>query len=94
MKAEEILIKIYGCKDLEDLKKCFLDNTESLSMILQAMKEYASEVNLAIDSMEFLVWQQSCDVERKMHSNVYVWNDMLYRREFMLEQFNKSQNKK
>ena len=40
---EEILISVYGCKDLEDLKKCFLDNDISLAMILKAMKEYAAQ---------------------------------------------------
>ena len=40
MTKEQILIGKYSCKDLDDLKKCFLNNTESLSMILEAMEEY------------------------------------------------------
>jgi len=41
MSAEETLIDVYGCKDINDLKRCFLDNDESLEMILQAMEQFA-----------------------------------------------------
>ena len=40
--AEDVLIDVYGCKDLDDLKQCFLDNNESLTMILKAMYQFAS----------------------------------------------------
>ena len=42
-KTEEVLIKHYGCKDLEDLKKCFLTNIESETMIQEAMIEFAKQ---------------------------------------------------
>ena len=41
--AEQVLIEEYGCKDRDDLIKCFLDNAVSLTMITDSMKVYAHE---------------------------------------------------
>jgi hypothetical protein len=43
MKAEEILAKVYGCKDVEELKKDFAFDTRSVKMIVEAMEEYAAQ---------------------------------------------------
>lgn len=53
MNKEQILIQKYGCKDLKDLKKCFFENTESLTMILEAMEDYAQQKvkNLSIHNV-------------------------------------------
>ncbi len=40
---EEVLIDVYGCNDLEDLKKCFFSDARSLSMITDAMRIYESQ---------------------------------------------------
>lgn len=42
-KAEEILIKKYGCKDIYDLRLCCINECLSLSMILDVMEEYRQE---------------------------------------------------
>jgi len=40
-RAEKALIDTYGCKDIEDLKKCFLNpNDVSITMIIDAMLEF------------------------------------------------------
>lgn len=44
LRANKILIARYGCKDEEDLKKCFLANTESYIVILESMCQLAEEV--------------------------------------------------
>ena len=41
----EILINRYGCEDIHDLKSCFIDKGLSLSMILEAMQEFADQQN-------------------------------------------------
>lgn len=41
---EEILIEKYGCEDIEDLKKCCIDDRLSLSMILEVMDEWGEQV--------------------------------------------------
>ncbi len=52
MTKEEVLINEYGCKDLEDLKKCFLNNNESLKIILDSMELYAQQqVNVTLGSV-------------------------------------------
>ena len=52
MSKEEILINEYGCEDLDDLKRCFLDNKESLKMILDSMELYAQDqVNVTLGSV-------------------------------------------
>jgi len=48
-KAIEVLVSHYGCKDEEDLNKCFLANTESYTMILEAMCQLAGEVEVQIE---------------------------------------------
>jgi len=43
-RAEKILIEHYGCKDKEDLNRCFLANVESYTMIVEAMCQAMEEV--------------------------------------------------
>lgn len=40
---EEILVEKYGCSDLADLQKCFLNDMISFSMIVEAMHEYGKQ---------------------------------------------------
>lgn len=40
---EEILIEKYGCSDLENLKKCFLNDIISFSMIRESIEEYGKQ---------------------------------------------------
>ena len=51
---EQILIDLYGCKDLEDLKRCFLNNSESLSMILEAMETYKNQHEVTLEDLQAL----------------------------------------
>jgi hypothetical protein len=41
--AEEILMQVYGCKDLGDLMRTFGIADRSLSMTIKAMEEYAAQ---------------------------------------------------
>lgn len=41
--ALEILVEHYGCSDAEDLRKCFIDDVLSETMILEAMESYATQ---------------------------------------------------
>ena len=43
IRAIEILIEHYGCKDEGDLNRCFLNNYESYIMIVEAMCKLAEE---------------------------------------------------
>lgn len=40
---EEILVEKYGCSDLADLQKCFLNDMISFSMIVESMQEYGKQ---------------------------------------------------
>lgn len=42
-KAIDVLLDVYGCKDLADLKKCFFDVDNSLAMTLEAMNQFAQQ---------------------------------------------------
>ena len=45
-RAIKILVKHYGCDDIEDLRICFLENLESITMVLEAMCILAKEVEI------------------------------------------------
>lgn len=51
--ALNTLIEHYGCQNEEDLRKCFLTNTESLEMILESFEKFGEELELS-KTIEFV----------------------------------------
>jgi len=39
--AKGVLVDVYGCRDIKDLKKCFICDDKSIAMIIEAMEQYA-----------------------------------------------------
>lgn len=74
---EEIIIEKYGCSDLEDLQKCFLNDMISFSMIREAMEEYGKQqYNQAIkDAAENAKAKVDSDMITSLKVAPYVYVD-------------------
>jgi len=60
MTKEDVLNKIYGTRNYNELRSYFLSNDNSLKMILDAMQEYAYQEK-EIEAVAFGIWIQ-CEI--------------------------------
>lgn len=71
---EEILIEKYGCSDLADLQKCFLNDMISFSMIRESMEEYGKQqYNQALK--EFSENLVVCSKFSEFDKKLYCWSN-------------------
>ena len=44
MSAEDVLVKTYGCIDVDELKRCFITDNISITLIKEAMEQYKTNL--------------------------------------------------